>query len=444
MAGVAAASALQYGRYASDLRSTNGLIQRWSDGTPRQVIETFGGLISFNVENCWYLDTAFCGPLHQLKARMGTNGAAAMIKGIAWGIFALALLVFFMLIVRVIKHQHCCDAEGKQRTFKQKARGSAEEMSNFGVIPTLVLATCLWVPIAMQHTIVAPCWECYDFEAAAVHEIGHVLGLGHPDAIVPQRKAGTSPVEYHPTGSNVYSTYTVSNAGMKPYDSKGFPSDLCMNPWEHVVDGVWDQANDMNPDSGVRQAIMYSLTEHNPKVCLTSDDIEAIYTVYPLCDGRALPSSTGLKKGEAGNEREGLECYKTQLYIGAVRVLIYIFVPILFIMVAQILILACLKRHHDEMVDELHDSRTKAVNVANKHKKKSIEMEAKAVGAQDALARQIETEDERVEERAQEMAAQMIQAKLRGNMVRKASASNFGEDMAKKMAAAGQSKSGSM
>ena len=228
---------------------------------------------------------------------------------------------------------------------------------------------------------------------------------------------------------------------MKPYDSKGFPSDLCMNPWEHVVDGVWDQANDLNPDSGVRQAIMYSLTEHNPKVCLTSDDIEAIYTVYPLCDGRALPSSAGLKKGEAGNEREGLECYKTQLYIGAVRVLIYIFIPILFIMVIQILILACLKRHHDDLVDELHDSRTKAVNVANKHKKKSIEMEAKAVATQDALARQIETEDERVEERAQEMAAQMIQAKLRGNMVRKASASNFGEERAQKMAAAGQSKS---
>ena len=36
---------------------------------------------------------------------------------------------------------------------------------------------------------------------------------------------------------------------------------------------------------------------------------------------------------------------------------------------------------------------------------------------QDALR---ETEDERVEERAREMAAQVIQAKLRGNMVRKA------------------------
>ena len=250
-----------------------------------------------------------------------------------------------------------------------------------------------------------------------------------------------TPAEMYPTGANVHSSYTAANNGMKPYDTMGFPDDICMNPWEHVVAGAYPGANDKNADTGVRQSIMYSLTEHNPKVCLTSDDIEAIYTIYPLCDGRALPSSAGLKKGEAGNEREGLECYKTQLYIGAVRVLIYIFIPILFIMVIQILILACLKRHHDDLVDELHESRTKAVNVANRHKKKSIEMEAKAVANQDALAKQIETEDERVEERAQEMAAQMIQAKLRGNMVRKASASNFGPDKAAKMAAAGKSKS---
>ena len=258
-----------------------------------------------------------------------------------------------------------------------------------------------------------------------------------------EKTATTAQVNY-PTGSNVYSAYTASNAGMKPYDSKGFPADICMNPWEHVVDGTWDGADDKNKDTGVRQSIMYSLTEHNPKVCLTSDDIEAIYTIYPLCDGRALPSSAGLQKGEAGHEREGLECYKTKLYIGAVRVLIYIFVPIIIIMLIQILILACLKQHHDDLVDELHESRTKAINVANRHKKNSIEMEAKAVEHQDALAKQIETEDARVEERAQEMAAQMIQAKLRGNMVRKASASNFGEEKAKQMAAAGQSKSASM
>ena len=240
----------------------------------------------------------------------------------------------------------------------------------------------------------------------------------------------------------MYNNWTVSNAGMKPYDTKGFPHDMCMYPWDHVVDGTWPDANDINPDTDppARNAIMYSLTEHNPKVCLTSDDIEGVYTLYPLCDGRALPSSTGLQKGEAGYNREGLECYKTKLYIGAVRVLVYIFVPILIILVIQILILHCLKQHHDELVDELHESRTKAVQAAHRHKKMSIEMEAKAKATEDALQRQRESEEARVEERAQEMAAQMIQAKMRGNMVRKASASNFGAEKAAKMAASGRIK----
>ena len=182
-AGVAAASATQYGRFATDLRSTNGKVQKYSIGAGITLalspIEAFGGTISFNTEKCWYLDTAFCGPLHTLKAKMGTSGAAAMIQGVAFGIFALALLVFFMLIARVMKHQHCCTS-GKKRTFKQKARGSAEEMSAFGVLPTLVLVICLWVPIALHQTILAPCWECYDFEAAAVHEVRDLSAAAPP------------------------------------------------------------------------------------------------------------------------------------------------------------------------------------------------------------------------------------------------------------------------
>lgn len=244
----------------------------------------------------------------------------------------------------------------------------------------------------------------------------------------------------YPKGSDVHSIYTASNNGMHPYDSQGFPKDICMNPWQYVVDGAYGDADDKNPETNVRQSIMYSLTEHNPQVCLTSDDIEAIYTIYPLCNGRALPTSTAMRGADSNNyaTHGGLNCYKTKLYIGAVRVLVYIFMPLLAFLILQLLILQCLKHHHDQMVDELHESRTKAVRVAEKHKKKSVEMENKAVRMEDALTQQIATEEERVEARAQEMAAQMIQAKIRGNMVRKQSVANLGAEKAAKIAAAGK------
>ena len=167
--------------------------------------------------------------------------------------------------------------------------------------------------------------------------------------------------------------------------------------------------------SGVRMSIMYSLTEHNPKVCLTPDDIEAINTIYPRCDGRSLTASTATE----------LNCYKTKLYIGAVRVLVYIFIPILALVTMQLLVLSCLKHHHDQLVEELHSTAQEAHKQKEKHKRKSLELEARAVQIQDALQSQIATEEQRVEERAQEMAAQMIQARLRGKMARQQTAAKM-------------------
>ena len=82
-----------------------------------------------------------------------------------------------------------------------------------------------------------------------------------------------------------YNRLVASNEGVLPYDEPGMPVDACLNPWNYVAEGMPPDADDTNTESGVRQSIMYSLTTHNPKVCLTPDDLEAINVLYPRCDG---------------------------------------------------------------------------------------------------------------------------------------------------------------
>ena len=48
-------------------------------------------------------------------------------------------------------------------------------------------------PLTFYVHVFRPCFDCYDFESTAVHEIGHLLGLSHPDEYEHARKVATLP-----------------------------------------------------------------------------------------------------------------------------------------------------------------------------------------------------------------------------------------------------------
>ena len=71
-----------------------------------------------------------------------------------------------------------CSEHGRQGLWD-----SIEAASHAG---TFVVLLFLTMPPLCYTYIFRPCMDCYDFEAAVAHEIGHILGFHHPD-VHPER-----------------------------------------------------------------------------------------------------------------------------------------------------------------------------------------------------------------------------------------------------------------
>lgn len=150
--------------------------------------------IQVDEAECWYTDRAFCHTVDRHLVLL------LSVMGVAWCAHVAAA-------VALLCHE--------VRPFRAVGR-------------LVVWAGVLAFPLVFVGALL-PCMRCHDFVAVVLHEVGHVLGLGHSD---------TDGRRWCGCGANATEC-------------------------------------DANPD-----AVMHSLTTHRPTACLTHDDADAVRTLH--------------------------------------------------------------------------------------------------------------------------------------------------------------------
>ena len=90
----------------------------------------------------------------------------------------------------------------------------------------------------------------------------------------------------------------------------------------------------------IRDAIMHAFTQHNPRACLTPDDVEGIATLYPDCSDRGVTE---------------VVCHKVARNIGRARIAVYVLVPMLITLMIMLACASYFHSYHEEEAEEAEE-----------------------------------------------------------------------------------------
>lgn len=228
------------------------------------------------------------------------------------------------------------DAHHHHRYCASKACGrTLNYLAHLNLSALLFAMFLVFAAPTFYDRVFLPCWDCYDFEATMAHEIGHALGFNHPDSL--------------------------PNLNLRAVTPMG-PA-TCTNPLAYVS---------LSPPE-MSDSLMFSITRHRSRTCLTADDVEGLDFLYPSCTpGLAAP-----------------KCIKTRSHSGYLRLAVAIGVPYLLTTIAILALMSAVrslqKRRLASLEEEVVRQRVKAAwkrgvdAVSKKMIKRGVSMHLRSV-----------------------------------------------------------------
>eukprot|EP00164_Ancoracysta_twista_P007824 GFYU01011187.1.p1 GENE.GFYU01011187.1~~GFYU01011187.1.p1 ORF type:complete len:793 (-),score=270.96 GFYU01011187.1:323-2701(-) len=262
--------------------------------------------ILFNTTTCWYLDQDFCAGMFSLYGGSDDSKLIAT-QAVVFVIWIVCLLPFIYWLFRFIVAYH------KEDKIRQYGKTMRFLNSWYAQFVSLWLGVVIMCPVFYYH-VFQPCAECNHFESTMAHEIGHAMGLDHPDDDILRHR--------------------------------NFQYATADGPWNCEI------GKDSTPAIGIQmgmqsetKTIMTTVQNRElHKTCLTDDDMGALQFLYPC------------------GEFDTPNCSKPDTGRGVQRTMLVIFLPLVGCMML-VSVLICLVRWRtgkddEKLKDLLHQQAT--------------------------------------------------------------------------------------